>query len=315
MKPSFDEMVEKSASVMPEAAVDELFRLWVGPLHVALCLHRVNFGPRRPNERFAELSIDAGQLDVFIERALSTRLHASDKWLVVSFDDGYEDAARYVRTRHRRFPQVEWLFFVCPEKLEKQAGFRWDWQEAALARGESITREGLVGPVDLATENDRPELQAVAREEAWKLVSVEACREVGKLPGVALGNHTNVHCNPLTMTLEQAREEYSRAHRDFERLFGPYAHFAFPFGSPEVEFSQPQVDMVRGLAGRSLIWSTEARPYAPEERQPGAVLPRFPVDGRKDANTLLLWVAARSLRFRLRGSRFRYPLTASPVAA
>lgn len=309
MRPTFDEMVHRLAALLPEALVDELFRRWVGPLHVALCLHRVNRGPRRPGERFPEMSIPTGELDVFLDRVLATRPQASRPWLTVTFDDGYEDAARYVRARARRFPQVEWLVFLCPEKLEKLAGFRWD-----LIEVEAGPEEAIDAPLDLDRENERPELKALTRQEAFKLAGVEDCRALAGLPQVMLGNHTNAHHNPVLMAAEQAAEEYARSHRDFERLFGSYAHFAFPFGAPEEHFRAEHVAMLRRL-GRFLLWSTEARPYAPEERVPGAVLPRFPVDGRRSAQELMLWVAARALRYRLRGSRFAYPLPASGTAA
>jgi peptidoglycan/xylan/chitin deacetylase (PgdA/CDA1 family) len=310
MRPSLDEVVKRAAAVLPEEAVDELFRRGVAGLNVALCLHRVLHGPRRPGETLAELSIPAGELDVFVERALSARPGGSEPWLTLSFDDGYEDAARYVQSRVRRFAQVEWLFFVCPEKAEKQAGFRWDLPEVGLKPLEQAMEE----PVDLVRENEREDLRELARQERFRLSTVEECRRLGQLPGVQLGNHTNVHHNPLRLSAEQARAEYGRAHADFERLWGRYGHFAFPFGSPEREFRAEHVEMVRRL-GRLVLWSTEARPYASAERRPGAVLPRFPVNGNWSAHELLLWVAVRSLRYRVRGSRYAYPEPLSAPAA
>lgn len=303
-------MVKRAAAVLPEEAVDELFRRGVGGLNVALCLHRVLHGPRRPRELLPELSIPAGQLDVFVERALSTRPASPEPWLTLSFDDGYDDAARYVQSRVRRFPQVEWLFFICPEKTQKQAGFRWDLAEAGLMPLE----QALEAPMDLARENEREDLRGLARQEQFRLSTLEECRSLGRLPGVQLGNHTNVHHNPLRLSAQQARAEYGQAHADCERLFGRYGHFAFPFGSPERQFRAEHVALVREL-GPFVLWSTEARPYAPAERRPGAVLPRFPVDGSWSAQELLLWVAVRSLRYRLRGSRYAYPEPLSARAA
>jgi peptidoglycan/xylan/chitin deacetylase (PgdA/CDA1 family) len=294
-------MVYPAAALLPEATVDALFRRWVGTQHVALCLHRVHQGPRRPTERLPEMSIPAGELDVFLDRALSTRPQADRPWLTVSFDDGYEDALRYVQARVRRYPQVEWLFFICPQKVEQQAGFRWDLVETGAAPPESEE-----GPVDVGAENERPELRALAQEDRFRLATVERCRELARLPGVSLGNHTNLHHKAVRLSAEQAAAEYESSHRDFERLFGPCAHFAFPFGTPEVEFRAEHVALARRL-GRFLLWSTEARTYAPEERVDGAVLPRFAVDGRRSAQELMLWVAARALRYRLRGSRHAYP--------
>ena len=55
--------------------------------------------------------------------------------------------------------------------------------------------------------------------------------------------------------------------------------------------------------GDFTIWTTEARPFQLSERRPGGVLPRFPVDGQRNARQLAGWIAARSLDFRVRGPR------------
>jgi hypothetical protein len=62
-------------------------------------------------------------------------------------------------------------------------------------------------------------------------------------------------------------------------------------------------------------WSTEGRPFAPEERGPGAVLPRFPVDGRRSAHELLFWMAVSATKHRLRGSPHSYPRALKTSAA
>lgn len=311
MRPLTKRIVHRSADALPRAAVDELFRQWMGQQHVALCLHRVHQGPRRPGEFSPVLSISADELDTLIERALLTRPEARDRWLTVSFDDGYEDAARYVRVRARRYPQVDWLFFVCPEKVEKQAGFRWDLLENA---GPDQQDAVMTAPVDLSGENERPELRALPRRPEFRLADLELCRELARLPNVRLGNHTNVHQNPLRMTDEQAAEEYGRAHRDYVRLFGPQEHFAFPFGTPENEFSGRHVAMLRRLSDGEL-WSTEGRPFSPEERGPGAVIPRFPVDGRRTAHQVLFWMAVSAMNHQVRGTPYSYPKPPRPLSA
>ena len=87
----------------------------------------------------------------------------------------------------------------------------------------------------------------------------------------------------------------------FARLFGPQRHFAFPFGSPKTYFSSRQVRQLRGL-GAFLIWSPEARPFRLDERRPGAVLPRFTIEGARPAAQVASMIAARSMSFRARGT-------------
>src|SRR5205085_7432298 len=115
--------------------------------------------------------------------------------LIVSFDDGYRDAAGYVLSRAPLFPQVEWIYFICPEKTERGAGFEWD--------------------------------------AAPDLAPIEQCREIQRLPNCALGNHTNSHQRPVLQ--EDFAAEIEQSRRDFERLFGPQLHFAVPYGVPGVD--------------------------------------------------------------------------------
>src|SRR5436305_14935382 len=73
-------------------------------LQVALVFHRV--GQTRD-----KLRMPAEEIDRIVE-AMGEACSA----LTVSFDDGFREAAEYVLSRAPRLPQVEWLWFVCPEK-------------------------------------------------------------------------------------------------------------------------------------------------------------------------------------------------------
>jgi peptidoglycan/xylan/chitin deacetylase (PgdA/CDA1 family) len=150
-------------------------------------------------------------------------------------------------------------------------------------------------------ENLRPDLRALSSLSDYVLSTVDELLELAALPNVQLGNHTSLHLSPAKSDDAVVKADFERSTATFTRLFGAPRHFAFPFGTPRAHFAQRHVDWLRAL-GDFAIWTTESRPYRPEERGPRAVLPRFPVDGGKDAHTLAGWIAARSLDFRVRGT-------------
>ncbi|GMU60045.1 MAG: hypothetical protein AMXMBFR34_18080 [Myxococcaceae bacterium] len=272
--------------------------------HVSLCLHRV--APRRrPTDWQPALTIHPDELDAAVELLLAAR--PGDRWLTLSFDDGYADAVAAIAARAPRWPHVRFSCFVCPQKLERRAGYRWDLVERALAQG--VTRADalhlLDAPVDLSRENEREDLRALAEDDDFRLATVEEVRALQRLPNVTVGNHSNVHLRATGLRDEVVREEYRKSCDDFTRLFGPLREAAFPFGTPRAEFDARHVAMWR-LVGDFFLWSTEGRPFRPEERLPRAVLPRYPVDGRLSAQELVAWVAARAVKFRVRGAEFHY---------
>jgi peptidoglycan/xylan/chitin deacetylase (PgdA/CDA1 family) len=248
----------------------------------------------------APCTIPADRLDRLIELLCASRPSAASSWLTVTFDDGYDDAASYVASRAPRYPNVEFIFFVCAEKTARGAGFRWDAADEAVQSGHNPG--GGESALDVLLENEREELRGLGRRQPYRLADIETVRALGRLPNVAIGNHTNGHLRPMSLTDEQARIEYSRSSEEFGRLFGHTNHFAFPYGTPGVDF-EPRHARIVGALGVSSIWSTEGRPYDRAERRHGAVLPRFPVDGTMDPRQIATQIAARSLMFRLRGRR------------
>jgi hypothetical protein len=276
-------------------------------LKAALCLHRVTL-TRRPNEAQPALTLPIAELDALLELLVSARPE-DERWLTVTFDDGYEDAAEYLRTRASKFPSVDFIFFICPEKTERGVGFRWDLVEQGKAAFAEIHKA-----LDIRGENRRQELMLLSSLPEYRLASVEDCEELAALPNVTLGNHTNCHFQQTALVAADAQAEYETSLRDFGRLFGPQRHFAFPFGTPGKEFDASHVERLREL-GRFLIWSTEPRPYGAAEVTPGAVLPRFPIDGTWTHKELVFWVAFRALRYRLRGSPHQFPAAVSAPSA
>lgn len=301
VRPNLDQWVARLGNYLPAWWHSRLLRLALGERRVALCLHRVS-DSRRPTDWQPSLTISPAELDALIELLLDARPRTGERWLTVSFDDGYEDAAAYVESRAARFPTLEFLFFVCPEKTASAVGFRWDLVEERTRKGESLgeATASMGQELDVLFENGRGDLREVARLAQYRLADAEQVRRLQRLANVVVGNHTNCHYKQTTLTDEQARLEYRRSLEEFTRLFGPQAQFAFPFGTPRHEFDERHVRLLREQ-GDFLIWTTERRPYDAFERGPGAVLPRFPVNGTWNHRQLAAWIAARSLIYRLRG--------------
>lgn len=284
-----DGLAYRAGDALPAVARHALLKRAVKGLHVTLCLHRVADRPRATDWQPA-LCMNGRSIS-----ELTSALLDAEAQLTVTFDDGYRDAAEWIAANAPRFPQAQFIFFVCPEKAEQRAGFRWDLVEQ---RGVQLADELMWKVPDVATENSRDDLKKLSGE----LSTIDELKQLSKLPNVKLGNHTNLHLSSARFPDEVVREDFKRSTAAFERLFGKQEHFAFPFGTPGHHFSQKHVDWLREL-GTFTIWTTESRPHRASESE---VLPRFPVDGRQDPSALATWIAARSADFRVRGSKFRF---------
>ncbi|MBK7857951.1 MAG: polysaccharide deacetylase family protein [Archangiaceae bacterium] len=303
---SFDGIVHRTAGHLPRLALRPMLGASLKGLSLALCFHRVGHEPRETDWQ-PGLTMPEEEIDALIELLLASRPGPSSGWLTVTFDDGYKDSHDYIAARAHRWPEVEFIFFVCPGKIDQRAGFRWDLVERAMSEG--VARDDamklLQDPADPARENGRDDLKGLARLPQFELASVASLQALQKLPNVALGNHTNLHLAVAKLPDAVVADDLKRSTATFEKLFGPMRHFAFPYGTPEHHFTRKHVDLVRG-AGNPMLWSTHARPYLPEERKPGAVLPRFGVDGFHPARELAGWITARSLRLRMKGPHHQY---------
>lgn len=295
-----DALAAIAGRVLPAPALRVLLSGALSGLGVSLCLHRIAARPR-PSDWQEGLSIPAHELDALIELLLE----ANPARLSVTFDDGYREVANWLATRAPKFPGVNFTFFVCPEKTEQRAGFRWDLVEESLKQGKDHRDDVLRAPVDLLRENARGELRALSDHPDYELATVEELRGLTKLSNVLLGNHTSLHLSAANSPDMVVKADFERSTKTFTRLFGAPAEFAFPYGTPKHHFERKHVEWLRAL-GNFSIWTTEARPYRLEELGPGAVLPRFPIDGRLSAQELAGWIAARSLDFRARGTKHRY---------
>jgi len=305
---SAHELASLAGRTLPSGVLSRMVGGVLAGLGVSLCMHRISPKPRATDWQEG-LSMAAEELDTLIELLLEGRPGHPSGWLSVTFDDGYLDAAEYIASRSKKYPDVEFIFFVCPQKSEERIGFRWDLIEETIKTG--LPRE-QARPLMMATtnsydlESSRPELKALSSMPDYELATLDELRALKTLPNVKLGNHTNLHLSAQLFPDEVVKTDFERSTETFTRLFGPMREFAFPFGTPGFHFDQRHVAWLRAL-GNFSIWTTEARPYLLSERGPGAVLPRFPVNGSQDAKSIAGWIAAKALQFRLQGTRHRFP--------
>jgi hypothetical protein len=293
MRRNLTSAVLRTIAALDLDALAALFRRALGERRLALCLHRIA-SVRREGELLPKLTMADGEIDSLIDFLLRA-VRRNDRWLSVSFDDGYRESAEYVLERAPRWPEVEWLYFVCPQKAELQVGFRWDLAEMRRRGDPALDVDPIIfGPVDPGAENLRADLRRLAAQPEFALADVQTCERIQRLPNAELGNHSNVHHRSVLLSRDQFRAEAKASARDFARLFGPARHFAFPFGVPAVDFDASHVDEVREL-GPVEIWSTEPRPYRRRERQAGAVLPRFAIDGTRSWRESAAHIVVRSL--------------------
>lgn len=242
------------------------------------------------------VSVEA-ELDSLLETLSNVRKEPG--WLTLSFDDGYKDSADYIRTRSAKYPHVSFLLFVCPEKIEKRVGFRWDAWEKLRSAGKAT------GSLDaylehervLDRENGRDDLIDAARDPLFQLATLEECRELQRMPNVALGNHTNTHFKLAEISAADAAREIDRSHEMFVALFGKPEHFAFPYGTPGESYRPEHVTHVRRL-GYTHIWSTVGRTFENSNRE-RSELPRFAIHGDWSLADTLTWLTKASMKARV----------------
>jgi hypothetical protein len=278
-----------------------LLRRWlawsVRDLCIALCFHRVS-AQKRATDPQPELTVAPEVLDELLA-FLTSSMPVAPAQLFLCFDDGYADAANYVAARAPFHSSVQWLFFVCPEKTEKRAGFRWDLFEATTGGqkcGANLD-SFLDADLDIDAENRRPELRRIAESGDFRLATVTECAQLESLRNVSLGNHTNCHFRLTALSKEQAERELRASTSDFERLWGACRHFAFPFGGPIQDFTTDHVQIIN-QARPVLSWSTQQRPFRPAEIAPGVVLPRFTVYQFGNVKAMVMKICLLSTLFR-----------------
>ncbi len=237
------------------------------------------------------------ELDELLEGLAAARKESG--WLTLSFDDGYRDSAEYIRSRAPKYPGVQFLLFVCPEKTKRGVGFRWDAWEKLRSAGKvaGTLDQFLESDRHIDTENSRADLIDVGKDPRFALASVEECRALQQLPNVALGNHTDTHFKLSEISSTDARTEIERSHAHFVEMFGASEHFAFPYGTPGESYRPEHSAQVRAL-GYTKIWSTVGRTFSDDASRAGE-LPRFAVHGDWTLQDTFAWIAKASLKARV----------------
>lgn len=309
------------AAFCPPGVIARIYRLSLGTRHLTMCLHRV-CDVRRPTDPYPANTIERDKLIRIL--ALVGDFHQKGpSRLTLSFDDGYTDAIDFVKTHAPRHPYLGWIVFICPIKLEKRLGFRWDRFEIAqhgetdpammilkkqldartfpqLAPGENLYLHINMNP-DPELDARDPSLRIFPDCEPFRLTTLADLGELAGIPGVRLGNHSNSHMRFSHMSPERALAEIKTSLEDMQRLLGPFEDFAIPFGTPARDYQIEHIELLR-RSGIRRIWTTYSAPYEAQELVEGAVLPRFVIIGTWSYQRILLYMALTSLYYRLRRS-------------
>lgn len=310
------------AYVCWDGLIAKIYGLCLGKQDLALCLHRV-CETRRTTDPYPANTIEKAKL-LHMLSLVSAFHRQGPSRLTLSFDDGYADAVEFVRTEAPRYPQIEWIVFICPIKSEKRIGFRWDRfelaqhgdQDAVLRRVKSQMDPGSFPPsiqgeslyqhinkgLDPGLDAIDPSLRIFPDLDPFRLSSLAELKALLEIPAVRLGNHSNTHLRLSTLSDSQANREIQDSLAAMQRLFAPTQDFAIPFGTPARDYLPPHIELLRRNGVRS-IWTTYSAPFWPRESRAGAVLPRFVIIGTWSYKRILLYIALTSFAHRYRRSQ------------
>lgn len=265
------------AKSVPMALYRRLLPVAFADKSIALCLHRVTDARRAtdpyPDNTFLEHDLVA-LLDMLYEVL-------PDQRLIITFDDGYEDATQFIHQYAHRYANARFIVFICPEKVIQQAGFRWDLYEVVGGDFYSV----LSAKQNISEENQRRDLKDVGADPRFRMTSADGLTALTQYRNVSLGNHSNCHFNFARLADGDWQKEVERSFEDFDSLFGRTLDFAFPFGTPGRQFTAEQAQFIKEHYGVN-VWST-GRGGNPETGDP-TYLNRFALPGHHPIKLLLL---------------------------
>jgi hypothetical protein len=262
-------------------------------LHIAICLHRFKEKSFKYYSFTCSDPLEADRLLGVISKL--NRLAG----VHVTIDDGYLDAIEFSKSRAHAWTRGYWINFVCPERAQNRTGYSWDlkWK---------LQKEFPGSHVDVPKLSERPEdelvdpiLKALGESEDFKLADLSELQDFAA-SGFLLGNHGTFHRKYIQLTKPQKSDDITRGKALAEKLGASFASdFAFPFGTPNIDFAPQDFDLVRAH-GYKRVW-TEGRPFSQEEFiDCSAGLPRFGINGRKSVNSILWTLLRGVLIYRVR---------------
>lgn len=249
---------------------------------VALCLHRVAVDNRRQSDPYPPATIEENKLIQLLD-FLENIYKDSKNSFFVTFDDGYLDGVQFTKKFASKYPNGIFILFICPEKIQLQAGFRWDlYEEKQLNASVKLTKY-LNENLDIESENNRSELKEIYQNPKFQLASVEDIKIAANQPNVHIGNHSNCHFNFCNLPNGIWQKEISNSFDNINRVFGKTDYFAFPFGTPKTQFLDEQADYIQEKFKVS-VWSTE--PGFISRENPKLVKRRFAISGDQSLQSL-----------------------------
>lgn len=173
--------------------------------------------------------------------------------VLVTFDDGYRgvlDEALPILERYR----IPAVVFVCSTPIEQGQEF---WFDAVGRRaGERAVLEARRASVD-AWRAVVASSESIARPDAaHRPMTIDELRRLAASPLIEIGAHTLLHPTLALASRAEQQREIAGSRDALERMLGTRVRaFAYPYGSPGLDYSADTVGLVRD-AGFDLGFST-----------------------------------------------------------
>ena len=233
--------------------------------NLAICLHRITDSDSDRTKN--PLTITSKTLKELLSSLNRIACGSDVGKLTITFDDGYMESLEFIQKNQSNYPNLSWIYFICPEKSIKNEGFEWD------------------------PPNKKAELS-----------SIERCFSAHKKHSIKIGNHTNSHRSISTLSNDEIINEIQLSIKKLKDHNIDHTDFAFPYGYPNVHFTESQSTLIKNEYSRHSIdvslWSTEPYPY-PAKSNP-IIIPRIPILGTEDSTSSLSKILMQSIKLKIR---------------
>ena len=235
----------------------------LGGASLAICLHRITDSNEETTK--SPLTITTKTL----EKILHSLNHVSQGHgageILVTFDDGYSETLEFIENKKHLFPNLSWIYFICPQKCARNENYVWDREETTIS-------------------------------------SLEKCLEASQKYSFKIGNHTNTHRAISTLSDKEIENEINDSIEILERYKIPHRDFAFPFGYPGVHFTDKQTKIIKRIylnhGINAKTWSTEPYPFNNTNEKES--IPRIPILGTETASSSLSKILMQSIKLKIK---------------
>jgi peptidoglycan/xylan/chitin deacetylase (PgdA/CDA1 family) len=252
-------------------------------------------------KRYALVSLDE------VYEILSSRRAVADKWIALTFDDGYKDNlhlaypilkahsvpfAIYLTTCFPEGTAVLW-WYLLDDLISTNSEIRFDWNNCSYAyecagpeAKEAVFAEVRSLIMKHFQPDDRRVLESVfgpyhinlTKKTAELGLSWPEVIELSRDPLVTIGAHTVNHLRLSELAPDQAEYEVRESRKLIEsRIERPVDHFSYPFGEP-ADAGRREFELAKRCGFKTATTTRLGQVFAQHQAHLTA-LPRLPVLG------------------------------------